>query len=214
MVLLFFKVFSYMRSYHLSKHFFHSDWDTSKILFLKTPIVYSSSGNEDRWACIFFLIINATFCQKGAGLSRCVRARIVVVKNELSSLVRFSNFFKDFIQVEEWPHDQFCRRNRPQHLLRSDFQPITFVGFDFCSKIHTVDYWFGLIRIVTWFANCDGLINVFWGTAIVFFQRFFTPIDTNLFFSVCQIVRDPTRTNLFYDQVFMQYWIFADGRDA
>ena len=48
---------------------------------------------------------------------------------------------------------------------------------------------FGLIRKCPLFVMCDDLINVFWGTAFVFFQHFFTPIDTNLFLIVCQIVR-------------------------
>ena len=37
--------------------------------------------------------------QKRAGLSRCVRARIVMVHNDSSSLVRFSNFSEDFRQT-------------------------------------------------------------------------------------------------------------------
>ena len=61
--------------------------------------------------------------QKGADLSRCVRARIVIVNNDSSSLVRFLKFSEDFrqtncgillridAQVEQSPHDQFCRRN-------------------------------------------------------------------------------------------------------
>lgn len=37
--------------------------------------------------------------QKGADLSRFVRARIVMVHNDSSSLVRFSNFSEDFRQT-------------------------------------------------------------------------------------------------------------------
>ena len=37
--------------------------------------------------------------QKSAGLSRCVRARIAMVSNKSSSLVRFSNFGEDFRQT-------------------------------------------------------------------------------------------------------------------
>uniref|UniRef100_A0A0K2TKE5 Uncharacterized protein n=1 Tax=Lepeophtheirus salmonis TaxID=72036 RepID=A0A0K2TKE5_LEPSM len=36
--------------------------------------------------------------QKGVDLSRCVRARIVMVYNDSSSLDRFSNFSEDFSQ--------------------------------------------------------------------------------------------------------------------
>ena len=37
--------------------------------------------------------------QKGAGLSRCVRARIVIVNNDSSSLLRFSTYCEDFRQT-------------------------------------------------------------------------------------------------------------------
>ena len=37
--------------------------------------------------------------QKGAGLNRYVRARIVMVNNDSSTLVRFSNFTEDFRQT-------------------------------------------------------------------------------------------------------------------
>ena len=65
---------------------------------------------------------------------------------------------------------------------------------------------FRLIRIDPWFVTYDDLWNVF--------QHFFTPIDKHLFLSDCQIVRDPTRINLFYGQVFMQYWMYAVGGNA
>ena len=51
----------------------------------------------------------------------------------------------------------------------------------------------GLIRTNSWFFNCDNLINVFWGSAIVFFQHFNTPIDTKLFWAfvkLCGIQRE------------------------
>ena len=35
-----------------------------------------------------------------------------------------------------------------------------------------------------------------------------------LFLSDCQIVRDPTRTNLFYGQLFLQYLMYTGGRNA
>ena len=38
--------------------------------------------------------------EKGAVLSRCVRARIVMVNNDSSSLVRFSNFYEEFRQSQ------------------------------------------------------------------------------------------------------------------
>ena len=163
--------------------------------------------------------------QKAADLSRCVSARFVMLNNDSSSLVRFSKFCKEIVvyhseltvqccssgTVATWP---VLPKKQATICFEVIFPQTAFVGFDFCSKIHTVDYWFGLIRIVTWFANCDGLINVFWGTAIVFFQHLFTPIGTKLFLGDCQIVRDPTRTNLLCGQVFMRYWKYAAGRNA
>ena len=62
-----------------------------------------------------------------------------------------------------------------------------------------------LIRIDPWLVTCDDLINVFWSTAILFCQHCFAPIVTSLFLRDCQIVRDPTRKNLLYGQLFMQY---------
>ena len=92
------------------------------------------------------------------------------------------------------------------HLLRSDFSTNNFCWIWLVlENIHG-----GLLLICTdpWFVTCDDLIIVFWGITIVFFQHFFTPIDTNLFLSVCHIVRHPTRTNPFYHQAFMQYWMW------
>ena len=45
-------------------------------------------------------------------------------------------------------------------------------------------------------------------TAIVFLEHFFRPIDTSLVLSYWQIVWDPTRTNFFDSQMFMQYWMY------
>ena len=61
---------------------------------------------------------------------------------------------------------------------------------------------------------CIDLTNVFWSTAVVFFQHFYAPISTSLFLSDCQIVWDPTRTNRFYGQVFMQYWMYVGRRNS
>ena len=57
-----------------------------------------------------------------------------------------------------------------------------------------------LIRIDPWLVTCDDLINVFWSTAIVFFQHFFTPNDINLFWPIvklCEIQRQ---------QIFLTAW--------
>ena len=81
-------------------------------------------GNRDK--SLDAIQFDVLASQKGAGLSRCVRARIIM-NNDLCFLVRFSNFYVDFRQglwcstqnlssydpqVEQSPHYQFCRRNR------------------------------------------------------------------------------------------------------
>ena len=70
------------------------------------------------------------------------------------------------------------------HLLRSDFFPnnCRWIWLVFENPHGGLLFCFVLIRIEPWFVTCDNLINVFWGTAIVFSQHFYTPIDTNLFF--------------------------------
>ena len=76
-------------------------------------------------------------------------------------------------QVEQSPHNQFCQRIS-DHLLQSAFfqKQLSFKdshgGLLLC---------FGVILTDPWFITCD-----------VFLQHFFT---------LCQIVRNPTRRNLF-----------------
>ena len=106
-----------MQNKLLFETLFHSDWDTSKTWFLN-----ASSFSSIFWrrkslnTHIFFLTcwnkkkllgaksglnggrpINSTV--KRAGLSRCVRAVIVMVNNNSSCLVRFSNFCEDVTQT-------------------------------------------------------------------------------------------------------------------
>ena len=154
-----------------------------------------------------------------------------MVNNDSSSLVRLSNFSEDFRQTNcgvplridrrtllKWNsrHLTSFVEETGNHLLGSAFSANNFrwiwLGFKeshggllLCSE---------LIRTGPWFVTCDELINDFLGIAIVFFQHFFTPIDTKLLSSDCQIVRAPTRTNLFYGQMFMQYWMYAGGRNV
>ena len=67
---------------------------------------------------------------------------------------------------------------------------------------------FGLIYVNLRFIVCANVIDVFRSTAIVFLEHFFWPIDTSSFFlSDWQIVWHPTRTNFFYRQMFIQYWM-------
>ena len=59
------------------------------------------------------------------------------------------------------------------------------------------------------FITCHDVIDVFRSTAIVFLDHLFGPINTNLFLSDWQIVWNPTQSNFFGSQMFMQYWTFA-----
>ena len=125
--------------------------------------------------------------QKGANLSWCVRARIVMLNNDSSALVRFSNFSENFRQTNcgvplrmdrptmlMWNsrHMTSFAEKTGHHLLRSDFSTNNFRWKDphgglllCCGLIRTYD-----------------LINFFWGIAIVLFQHFFRPINRNLLF--------------------------------
>ena len=100
------------------------------------------------------------------------------------------------------------------HLLRSDFSTNNFrwIWLGFKDSPRGLLLCFGLIPTVPWFVTCDDLINDFWGTASIF-QTFFYTNRHEPCLSVCQIVRNPRR-NLFYDQLFMQHWMYAGGRNA
>ena len=80
--------------------------------------------------------------------------------------------------VATWPVLQ------KKHSLRSDFSTNSFrwICLGFKDPHGGLLLCFGLIHKDPWFVTCDNLLNVFWGTAIVFFKHFFTPIDNNLFF--------------------------------
>ena len=101
--------------------------------------------------------------QKGAGLSRCVRARIVMVNNDSSSLLRFSNFSEDFRQencgvplridvlwwssaiIDTWP---VLLKKLDTIFFEVIFPQTTFVGFGSGSKTHTVDLWRSYTRLL------------------------------------------------------------------
>uniref|UniRef100_A0A0K2UYK5 Uncharacterized protein n=1 Tax=Lepeophtheirus salmonis TaxID=72036 RepID=A0A0K2UYK5_LEPSM len=87
--------------------------------------------------------------EKGVGLSQCVRARIVIVNNDPSSLVRFSNFSEDFRQTNcdvpliidrpmmlKWNsrHMTNFAGETGDHLLQS----ASFVGFGLSSNTYMV----------------------------------------------------------------------------
>ena len=91
----------------------------------------------------------------------------------------------------------------------------TFVGFGSSWNTHTVSWnnqllsTFGLIRVNSRFIACHYVLDVFRSTAILFLEHFFRPIDRSLILSDWQIVWDPTQTNFFDSQMFMQYWLYA-----
>ena len=79
--------------------------------------------------------------QQGADLNRCVRARVIIVNNDLSSLVRFSNYSEGFRQLNcgvllrmdrptmvKWNsrHISSLAEETGHHLLRSDFSTNNF----------------------------------------------------------------------------------------
>ena len=135
-----------------------------------------------------------------------------MVHNDSSALVRFSNFCEDFrptncgvsLRIDrptiiKWNshHMTSFADETGDHLLRgasstNNFRCIWVVFKDPHGRLL---FCFGLIRTDPWFVTCDDLINVFWSSAIVIFQRFLTPMDTNrpidqsttLFWAICKL---------------------------
>ena len=104
----------------------------------------------------------------------------------------------DLSTMEQSPHDQFCRRNRRPSASKCFFNKQLSLDLGWVQRPYAgLLLCFGLIRTNPWFVTCDDLINLSSGIAIIFFQHLFIPIDMNLFLSVCEIVRDSTRANLF-----------------
>ena len=153
--------------------FFHSVWDTAKTWFLN-----SSSGNENRWPRIFFLMcgnknkslgaksglyggwpINSTFWPvKKAPVSADVWELALLWWTMIRLLLFVFRISTKNLGKQNWPS-----YNAQVGQLRHD------QFFGLFSKTHTVDCCcFGLICIDPWFVTCDDLINVFWSTTIVF----------------------------------------------
>ena len=91
--------------------------------------------------------------QKGAGLSRCVRAHIAVMNNDSSSLVRLLNFSEDFWQTNcgvplridrptmvKWNSRHMTSFAEETGHSEVIFSLTTFVEFGSDSKTHAVDY--------------------------------------------------------------------------
>ena len=132
-----------------------------------------------------------------------MRARIAMVNNESSSLVRFSTLGKKILVYHSELTVLRCSsgtvatltvlQKKQATICLEVFLPATaFIGFGSGSKTHTLDSCFVLGSYAQ--INDSSAVTIF----IVFLQHFFKPIDSNLLLSVCLIVRHPTRTNLFY----------------
>ena len=128
--------------------------------------------------------------QKGADLSRCVRARIVMGNNDSSSLLRFSNFSEDLRQTNfgvavrlarptmlKSPHHQFCRRNRRPFAWKCLFheqlsldlaclrKPIWWTVILFFSPTHTSmirQLWRSYKRLLKQTIDISGKRTIFW----------------------------------------------------
>ena len=113
-----------------------------------------------------------------------------MVNNDSSFLVRFSNCFKEIVvfhselTVERSLHDQFRRRNRRQCAAKCLFHKQLSL-----ACLRRLTWW----TVVLFRAHAHrsmichlwrDLINVFWSTAIVFFQHFYASIDKNLFWAI------------------------------
>ena len=150
--------------------------------------------------------------QKSAAMGRCVRARIITANKESSSFVRFSNISDDFRQTNcgvplrigrptmfKWysGHMTSFAEETGDNLLQSAFSANNFrwIWLVFEDPHGGLLFCFGLIRIDTWFVK--------WCYKRFLKQRdriFLTFLYTNRhepFLSGCQIMRNPTRTNLF-----------------
>ena len=129
---------------------FYSDWEIFKTCFLHllmTKIVDHASFSR----CAGIKRAQFDICggQKGAGLRRCVRVRIVMVNNDSSSLVSFSNFLEDFRQtncgislrcssgtVATWP---YLSKKQATICFEVLLPWTTFVGFGSSSQTYTVE---------------------------------------------------------------------------
>ena len=157
----------YMRLNQLSKHFCHSDWGISKTCILNASPLLQVSKNID----LFFFCLrtgikrshsvpsqdymaddSSNRCFKCS--SRCVRARIVVVKSDPFSAVGFPDSLKDnwqtndcvplriefrVILVVRLRHIQFYQKKKAVNWLEVLCVRETFVGFGSSWNSHTAN---------------------------------------------------------------------------
>ena len=184
----------------------------------------TTSGDANRWPCIFFLFcgntekslgassrlyvgwpINSTFWPVNKALfwanvweltSWWTTVRLFLFVFQICPKTKWTNcgvpLRIDRATMLKWnsrPMTSFAEETG-HHLLRSDFFTNNFrwIWLGFKDRHGELLFYFELILTDPWFLSCDDLLNVFWGTAIIFFQHFFTLIGTNIFLSDCQIV--------------------------
>ena len=134
--------------------------------------------------------IDVLSAQKCSCLSRCVGARIVVVKVGFPDLLKAKwlrttqNWLFCIVLVVRLRHVQFFQIKTGDHLLGSDSCASNFSWIWLILKhpYSRLLFTFGLIRVNLRFITCHDIIDVFRSTAIVFLEHFFRPIDTSLFF--------------------------------
>ena len=111
--------------------------------------------------------------------------------------------------MEQWPHDQFYRTNRRPSALKCFFHQQ--LSLDLARLWRPTRWTIVLFRAHTHIFMIR-LLRRSYKRLLKHRERIFpTFLNTNRhepFLSDCQIVPDPTRTNLFYGRMFMQYWIF------
>ena len=147
-----------------------------------------------------------------------------MVKNDSYSLVRFSNFSEEFRQTNcgvplriycptmlKWKsrHMTCFAEEKDHHSVGSDFFRKQLL-FDMARVQRPTRWTVASFRAHMHRSMIRHLIKVFWGTGIVFFQHLFTPIDTNLFLSDCQIVRDTTGPDVLNDKLNNVMLVFPD----
>lgn len=156
--------------------------------------------------------------QKFTCLTRCVRARIVMMENDSSLAVVFTNFFEDFRQTNgRVYHSELTvlKRNSGHmihsaeetgdHLLRraSSTNNFCWIWLDLEYPHGRLLFCFRLIRIYPWFVTCHDFIHVFWSTTVELFNHFLTPIDASLFLTIDKL------WGIQREQIFLQLSVHA-----
>ena len=133
--------------------------------------------------------IDVLSAQKCSYWSRCVRARIVVVKSDLNSAVGFPNFLEDnWLVYHSELTVQGCSTDaiatcpvfpKKQASCASNFCWIWLFLKHLYSRLR---FTFGLIGVDPWFITSHDVIDVFRSISFVVLENFFRPIDMSLFF--------------------------------